>query len=149
MITHRVLRTLPIARKTLFEVAADVPSYPTFLPWIRHVSILAKSADSMTAQLHVRFGPLHECFTSHVQWTPCSIVSASSQSGPLRSLKCDWRFLPAARNSDTTIDFCVAFALRSPLAQHAARIATPHASAQMIAAFENRAQTLHQMESRS
>src|ERR1700742_3791039 len=64
---HSERKVLPFTPKQLFDLVADVPRYPEFLPWC--IAARVKRRESETVEIDevaIGFGPLHEKFVSRV-----------------------------------------------------------------------------------
>ena len=67
---HSETRNLPYSPEQLFDLVADVKSYPQFLPWVAAVRVRSDSPTDMVADLVVGFRALKETFTSKVTLQP-------------------------------------------------------------------------------
>ncbi|TFK55662.1 hypothetical protein OE88DRAFT_1804481 [Heliocybe sulcata] len=95
-------KILPYTREQLYEVVADVASYPRFVPFCTGARILtpqaaqggSSSAQQLEAELTVGFLSFKESYVSKVVCTPHESVEArASSSSPLfKSLVTTWRF---------------------------------------------------------
>ncbi len=65
MPTHAERQIVPYTPDQLFDVVADVAKYPQFLPWCVGARIRSRTANMLTADLTIGFGPFRETFTSH------------------------------------------------------------------------------------
>ncbi|HEY0201418.1 MAG TPA: type II toxin-antitoxin system RatA family toxin [Burkholderiaceae bacterium] len=81
----------------MFALVTDVASYPQFLPWCDHASVLESDPQGMTAEVGIAFGGIHQTFTTRntheVQGAQRS-VRIRLVKGPFSSLEGQWRFLP-------------------------------------------------------
>ncbi len=139
---HSEKRTLPFAPEQLFDLVADVKSYPEFLPWVAAVRIRSDSAHEMVADLVVGFRALKETFTSRVRKDRPPEIEIDYLEGPLKYLHNSWRFEPDG-DGGTIVDFCVDFAFRSRLFEALAGQMFDRALRRMIGAFEERARALY------
>jgi len=63
----------------LFELVADVPRYPEFLPWCQAGRIRRREGPNVQiAELAIGFGPFHEKFASRVEHLRGSVVIEQS-----------------------------------------------------------------------
>jgi len=130
----------------LFELVADVPRYPEFLPWCQAGRIRRReSATVEIAELAIGFGPFHEKFASRVVRTPESPdgprIETTGIEGPFRRLVSRWTFHP--HPDGCLIDFELEFDFRSMLLQHTVRLLFAEAVKRMVGAFEARANQLY------
>src|SRR5688500_4652678 len=111
---HAETRHLPYSPEQLFELVADVPRYPEFLPWVAAVRVRSNSETEMVADLVVGFKALREHFTSKVHKEEPHRICVDYLDGPLKHLHNEWTFRPDG-SGGTFVDFCVDFAFRSRL----------------------------------
>jgi coenzyme Q-binding protein COQ10 len=139
---HTEKRNLPYGPEQLFDLVADVKSYPEFLPWVAATRIRSDSATEMVADLVVGFKSLKETFTSRVHKKRPHDLRIDYVEGPLKYLRNSWKFAPDGKGG-TDIDFCVDFAFRSRLFESLAGQMFDRALRRMIGAFEERAHRLY------
>ncbi|KIM90755.1 hypothetical protein PILCRDRAFT_58648 [Piloderma croceum F 1598] len=107
--TYHERKIFPYQAQQLYNVVADVASYPSFLPFCTGSRIISKtrhgnsssSPESMDAELTVGFLSLKESYVSRVTCKPfASVEAVASSSTPLfKTLSTTWRFQPASPNS--------------------------------------------------
>ena len=130
----------------LFELVADVPRYPEFLPWCHAGRIRRRESPNVQiAELAIGFGPFHEKFVSRVVLTPDNPdgpgIETTGTEGPFKALTSRWQFRP--HPTGTEIVFSLEFEFRSRLLQHTVRVLFAEAVKRMVAAFESRALKLY------
>lgn len=143
---HAERKVLPFAPRQLFDLVADVPRYPEFLPWCTAARMRRRESPNVEIdELAIGFGPFHEKFVSRVVLTPDDPAKLAIETvgieGPFRKLSSRWIFQPHA--SGTLIDFSLEFEFRSRLLQHTVRMLFAEAVRRMVAAFESRATQLY------
>jgi len=139
---HEETRRLPYSPEQMFELVADVPRYPEFLPWVSAIRVRADSEHEMLADMIVGFKGLRETFTSRVIKQQPHSVHVDYVDGPLRHLSNDWRFRPDG-DGGVLIDFAVDFAFKNRMFEMLAGQVFDRALRKMIGAFEARAQALY------
>lgn len=139
---HSETRALPYSPEQMFDLVADVASYPRFLPWVANVRVRSDSESEMVADLIVGFKGLHESFTSRVHKHRPDRISVDYLNGPLRYLHNEWAFRPDGKGG-TLIDFTVDFAFRSSLFERLAGQVFARALNKMAGAFQDRADALY------
>jgi coenzyme Q-binding protein COQ10 len=139
---HTERRNLPYTPDQMFDLVADVRSYPEFLPWVAATRIRSDSETSMVADLVVGFKSLKETFTSRVSKHRPTDVIVDYVEGPLKYLNNSWEFSPDGKGG-TDIDFCVDFAFKSRIFEALAGQMFDRALRRMIGAFEARAHALY------
>ena len=139
---HSETRHLPYPPNQLFDLVADVPRYPEFLPWVAAVRVRSDSETEMVADLVVGFKALREHFTSKVNKERPSRIDVDYLDGPLKYLHNEWRFEPTA-DGGTNLCFSVDFAFRSRIFEALAGQMFDRALRRMTRAFEERAAALY------
>ena len=143
---HTERRVVAYAPLQLFELVADVPRYPEFLPWCQAGRIRRHESDTVQiAELAIGFGPFHEKFASRVELAPDAPggprIETTGVEGPFRRLVSRWVFHPHA--DGCLIDFELEFDFRSLLLQQTVRLLFAEAVRRMVSAFEARANELY------
>ena len=146
MPTHSNHRVLPYSAAQMFDLVADVASYPKFLPWtaaarVRSVTDQGET-EVMLADLVVSFKVFRESFGSEVTlWKDKSRIDTRYIDGPFKHLHSTWRFEDVEGGSE--VSFEVDFEFRNRLLQGAAGLFFHEAMTRIIAAFEARAKALY------
>jgi coenzyme Q-binding protein COQ10 len=126
----------------MFDLVADVARYDEFLPWVVAVRVRSSSESETVADLVVGFNAFKERFTSRVSKQRPTHICVDYIEGPLKYLKNEWRFEPAA-DGGTEVFFSVDFAFRSRLFETLAGQMFDRALRRMTGAFETRAAELY------
>ena len=144
MPTHSEQRHLPHSPQQLFDLVADIRSYPEFLPWCRGARIRTETETEVVADLIIGFKGITERFTSRVKLDRANLaIHVAYEDGPFKYLNNHWKFLPGADVGHCTIDFYVDFEFRSRLLQKMIEFLFEEAVRRMVAAFETRAKQLY------
>jgi ribosome-associated toxin RatA of RatAB toxin-antitoxin module len=69
--------------REIYELVVDVESYPKFLPWCERAEILERTADGLTARLHLAYSGLRHAFTT--KNVTCPTNRCRSRSSTVRS----------------------------------------------------------------
>lgn len=141
----RETRRLPYSCEQMFDLVADVASYPKFLPWVVATRIRSDSDTEMTADMLVGFKAIREKFTSRVIKKRPEHIEVFYVDGPLKDLDNNWHFtcLP---DGGCEIDFCVEFSFRNAMFEALAGQYFDRAFRKMVEAFEKRADELYGRE---
>ena len=68
---HAERKVVPFAPRQIFDLVADVPRYPEFLPWCTAARVRRREGPNAEIdELAIGFGPFHEKFVSRVLMTP-------------------------------------------------------------------------------
>jgi coenzyme Q-binding protein COQ10 len=143
---HGERRIVRFAPKQLFDLVADVPRYPEFLPWCTAARVRRNEGPGVEIdELGIGFGPFHEKFVSRVTSAaddPAGPrISTVGIEGPFRHLASHWTFKPHEKGCE--IEFSLEFEFRSILLQHTVRMLFGEAVKRMVSAFEARAAQLY------
>lgn len=139
---HSEVRRLPYTPEQMFDLVADIASYPRFLPWVSAVRIRSNGASETVADLVVGFGGLKERFTSRVRKERPGRLTVDYVDGPLRFLRNDWTFA-LVPGGGCDIGFIVEFAFKLRIFEAVAGQVFDRALRRMIASFEERARVLY------
>lgn len=137
---HQV-KVLPYSQKALFDIVADVRSYPDFLPWCQQAIIHSETPTEISADLVIGYGPLSERYTSLVKLTPNTRVDVDYQTGPFKYLDNYWVFKELGPKS-TEVEFYIDFQFKSFLKQKAISSVFDNSADSLMTAFEQRAKLI-------
>lgn len=137
----RETRFLPYTCDQMFDLVADVASYPKFLPWVVAARIRSDSDSEMVADMLVGFKAIREKFTSRVEKQRPAHIEVFYVDGPLRDLDNDWHFTPAEGGCE--VEFSVDFTFRNAVFEALAGQYFDRAFRKMVSAFEMRANELY------
>ena len=147
---HHESRDLPYTARQMYDLVADVPRYPEFLPWnsaarIRSVTALQGGAPGdqvMEADLVISFKVFREQFGSRVTLLPSAgLIHSEYIDGPFKHLKATWAFSETAKGCNVTFD--VDFEFRSALLAGIIGLVFNEAMTRVVRAFETRAKSLY------
>ncbi len=141
MPTHAERQIVPYTPEQLFDLVADVGSYPMFLPWCVGASVRSRTDTLLVSDLTIGFGPFRESFTSRVTLDRPKRVTVTYEKGPFRYLNNQWDFVPHA--SGTEVAFFVDFEFRSRVLQAAIGVVFNQAVRRMVNAFRKRARDVY------
>ena len=139
---HQETRILPYTPEQMFDLVANVASYPKFLPWVTAVRVRSNSDTQMVADVIVGFKGLRETFSSRVEKQRPGHIRVDYLEGPLKHLNNDWKF-SADGQGGCRIEFCVDFAFRNRMFEMLAGQVFDRAVRKMVNAFEERAARLY------
>jgi coenzyme Q-binding protein COQ10 len=145
---HSEKRVLPYSADQMFDLIADIPSYPEFLPWcaaarIRSVTPIGPQGSQVDADLVISFKLFREKFGSRVFLFPDEgRIDVEYLDGPFRFLNNHWVFRPLSPDS-CEVDFHVDFEFRSAIMQALIGMVFAEAMQRIVRAFEERASELY------
>lgn len=133
---------LPYTHQQLYDLVADIESYPKFIPWCEAARVWGREGDVVLAELAVRFKGVSGKYTSRVLLDEANYkISVELAEGPFEHLYQNWKFSMAS--SGTKVEFDIDFALRSKFLE---KIVGPMFYAtceKMMVAFKARAEELY------
>ncbi len=142
MPTHAEQKILPFTPQQLYDLVADVGSYPEFLPWCVGARIKEKTDTKVLADLVIGYKLFRERFTSKVTLDPKQPrIDVEYMDGPFKYLNNHWIFL--SHPDGCEIDFYVDFEFKSAILQKTIGLLFNEAVQRMISAFEQRAHDLY------
>ena len=146
MPTHAEKRIMPFSSKQMYDLVADVESYPKFLPWctasrIRNV-IVDDNKTIVEADLIISFKVFRERFGSRVSLMPEKFsIDVEYLDGPFKYLNNHWIFRDVEGGCEA--DFFVDFEFKSKVLQALIGIVFNEAMQRIVKAFEDRAINLY------
>jgi coenzyme Q-binding protein COQ10 len=141
MPTHAERQIVPYTPEQLFDLVADVGSYPRFLPWCVAARVRSRTDTQLLADLTIGFGPFRESFSSRVTLDRPNRVVVKYENGPFRYLNNQWDFSP--RGTGAEVAFFVDFEFRSRILQAAIGVVFNEAVRRMVNAFLKRARDVY------
>lgn len=145
MPTYAERRRLPYSSKQLYDLVADVESYPQFLPWCVAARVRERhdGPDGVVelSDLVIGFKMLREKYTSRVTMAADSI-HVEYIEGPFKYLTNHWKF-EQQEDGGCIIDFYIDFEFRSKMLQSIMGTLFNEAVKLMVGAFEKRARQIY------
>ena len=99
--------------KKLFDLVADIESYPQFLPWVVASRIKERKDNVIIAELVIKYKFFRSCYTSKVTIFPYQEIIVELVEGPFKHLRNYWKFEETSDGSK--IEFMLDFELKSSL----------------------------------
>lgn len=148
MPTHSETRKLPYSARQMYDLVADVASYPKFLPWtaaarVRSVTPQADGSAVMEADLVISFKVFRERFGSRVVLWPDEMkIDTAYLDGPFRHMRSNWVFRDLEEGG-CEVAFFVDFEFKNKMLQGVIGVVFHEAMQRVVKAFEARAQALY------
>jgi coenzyme Q-binding protein COQ10 len=149
-----ITRRLPFRAADLYAIAADVASYPRFVPLCADARVWDERSDAdgrryFRAAIDVAYPKLRlsETLTSDVTTDPVALaVRSVSRAAPAKFLDNRWLFhdLGPGGTGGTEVDFYISYELRSWTLQLLVTGMFDYAVRKIINAFEARARELYE-----
>lgn len=147
MPTHREKKRLPYTAQQMFDLVADVASYPKFLPWTAAARIRSRTpiegGELVIADLVISFKVFRERFGSRVEiLQDRMLINTEYLDGPFKYMKSSWGFRDLPEGG-CEVDFFVDFEFRSAILQGIIGVVFNEAMQRVVRAFEARAAELY------
>ncbi|MBT6832771.1 type II toxin-antitoxin system RatA family toxin [Amylibacter sp.] len=146
MPTHTEKRIMPYTAKQMYDLVADVETYPDFLPWCAATRIRKVTKDShktiIEADLIIAFKVFRERFGSRVTLKDEKFsIDVEYLDGPFKYLNNHWIFRDVDGGCEA--DFFVDFEFKSRVLQALIGVVFNEAMQRIVKAFEMRADDLY------
>ena len=142
MPSHRESRRLPYPAEWLFELVADVESYPQFLPFWRETKVRQRSVHRYLTDQRIGIGPLQGLLRTETLLQRPERIDITASHGPFRDFSIGWQFI-ALPDTGCRIDFAISCEAASPLLHGFVTAAFAETARVMVHAFEHRARSLY------
>ena len=148
MPTHSETRVLPYTAQQMYDLVADVGSYPKFLPWTAAARIRSRTDNGqggivMEADLVISFKVFRERFGSHVTlWPEAMKIDTRYLDGPFKHMVSNWAFRDRPE-SGCEVEFFVDFEFKNRILQGVIGAVFGEAMQRVVKAFEARAADLY------
>ncbi|SEL37013.1 coenzyme Q-binding protein COQ10 [Roseivivax marinus] len=147
MTTHSETRRLPYTAQQMYDLVADVGSYPEFLPWCAAARV--KSTEDhgdhevMHADLVISFKVFRERFGSRVTlWPEHKKIDTEYIDGPFRYMEANWSFRDLDEGGCEVV-FHVDFEFKNAMLRSIIGVVFNDAMQRIVRAFERRADALY------
>ncbi|MGR3615583.1 MAG: type II toxin-antitoxin system RatA family toxin [Paracoccaceae bacterium] len=147
MPTHSETRHMPYSAQQMYDLVADVASYPKFLPWCAAARIRSRTPQEtavvLDADLVISFKVFREKFGSRVTLFADDMrIDTEYLDGPFKYMKSDWQF-EDAEGGGCNVSFFVDFEFRNAILQGIIGMVFNEAMQRIVRAFEQRAKALY------
>jgi len=147
MPSHSETRKLPYSAQQMYDLVADVGSYPKFLPWCSAARIRSRRTEAehevMEADLVISFKVFREKFGSRVTlWPGTKVIDTEYIDGPFRYMKSRWSFSDHPEGG-SEVEFNTDFEFRNRMLQGVIGVVFNEAMQRIVRAFEDRARVLY------
>ena len=146
MPTHSETKILKYRPDQMFDLVADVDSYPIFLPWCSAARVNSRNTigdnEVLEADLVISFKLFREKFASKV-----TLIRSENRilteyiDGPFRRMHSTWHFKGLEFGSE--VSFYVDFEMKNAVLQKIVGVVFNEAMQRVLSAFENQAEALY------
>ena len=146
MTSHAEIKYLPYTAKEMFDLVADISSYPEFLPWCAAARIREEvqkgQVQQIEADLVISFKVFREKFGSRVLLDTLNyVIETDYIDGPFRYLHSVWSFENCEEGCE--VKFNVDFEFKNAMLQSIIGLVFNDAMQRIVRAFERRASDLY------
>ncbi|WP_378943815.1 type II toxin-antitoxin system RatA family toxin [Paracoccus sp. R86501] len=149
---HHDTRDLPYTARQMYDLVADIESYPQFLPWnsaarIRNTTTRDDGAQEIAADLVISFKVFRERFGSRVVLWPedengVLKIDTEYLDGPFKYMRSGWTFKDRPEGG-CHVEFFVDFEFKNMILQRLIGVVFNEAMSRIVRAFEDRARKLY------
>jgi coenzyme Q-binding protein COQ10 len=83
---------VPYSAHQMFELVADIPSYPKFLPWCGGARINSTQGDEVIAAIDIAYSGVHRTFSTRNLLQRDKMMEIQLLEGPFSYLQGFWQF---------------------------------------------------------
>ncbi|MGA9033959.1 MAG: type II toxin-antitoxin system RatA family toxin [Sulfuricaulis sp.] len=83
---------VPYSAHQMFELVADIPSYPKFLPWCGGARINSAQGDEVIAAIDIAYSGVHRTFSTRNLLQRDKMMEIQLLEGPFSYLQGFWQF---------------------------------------------------------
>lgn len=138
MPSHEARCDLAYSPEQLFDLAADVESYPEFLPWWIAARVRSRAGNVYDTEQIIGFGAFRARFATRTLLERPERIVVTSTDRTFRKFHLEWRFAPLP-GTGCRVLLQVELELRSTLAQALFSRTISHSAGSIMSAFEARA----------
>jgi coenzyme Q-binding protein COQ10 len=142
---HRERRRLRYTSQQLFDLVADVESYPDFLPWLVAAHIRRREGDTVWVDMEVGTSLFCNSFASKAVLERPKRITISSHDALFDRYEQVWIFEPAV-DGGTMVEFRADFEFHSPLLGTVMGRFLDEAAKAMVSAFKHRARQIYETD---
>lgn len=136
---------LPYSAQTMFDLVADIASYPEFLPGCSGAHIIDQGDNVVVGRLDLSKAGVTQSFVTRNTNTPYTSITLALEDGPFDSLGGEWRF-DSLSDEACRVSLDLTFQLRSGLLKMAASRLFESVANDMVDAMVKRANQLAKRE---
>lgn len=146
MTSHAETKYLPYTAKEMFDLVADISSYPEFLPWCAAARVRKEIQKGVIKQIEadlvISFKVFREKFGSRVLLDASKFtIETEYLDGPFRHMQSVWSFNNSEQGCE--VNFNVDFEFKNAMLQSIIGLVFNDAMQRIVRAFERRAANLY------
>lgn len=138
---HKSL-VMPYSAAQMYDIVADVPAYPQFLPWCGGARLLGCDGDRVEAEITIAKGPVRVAFATVNQQIPYERIDMRLKQGPFKQLSGGWTF-EALTDQSCRVTLALDFEFNNRLLAMTVGAVFEQVISSLVDAFLVRARQLH------
>ena len=140
----KVSRTalLPYNAHQMFDVVADIRSYPGFLNWCQDMQIISESEQEVVAKLMISYGKLNFSFTTKNSMEKDQSITMNLVDGPFSNLQGEWT-IQALNEQGCKVSLEMDFMFENPITHKLFSGVFQKVIVAQLEAFQQRAEQLY------
>lgn len=128
--------------RRMFDLVADVPSYPDFMPWCGGARMRQWSSDCVRASIDIHFAGVRSAFTTLNRHHPVERIEMEFVEGPFSELRGTWLF-DALSADACKVQFALDYEFAGGLVGRVIAPVFDVIAASFVDAFSERAEALY------
>ena len=133
---------VPYSARQMFDLVADIPSYPKFLPWCAGARILSAHDDETIAAIDIAYSGVHRTFSTRNLMQHGKMLEMHLLEGPFSHLQGFWQFKELDATS-CKISLDLEFEVANRIVGLVLTPAFSNIANQLVDRFHQRARDLH------
>ncbi len=133
---------VPYSARQMFDLVADISSYPQFLPWCSGARIVTAKDDEVIAAIDIAYGGVNKTFSTRNLLQRDKIMEMRLIEGPFSFLQGCWQFTPLGEDA-SKISLDLEFRVANRLMSLALTPVFSNIANQLVDRFHQRAADLH------
>ena len=130
------------SQQELYQIAADVESYPQFIPLCKGIRVLERHEDHWLVDNLYGFGPIRVHFRSTTTFYPPERIEVISTQHPFKKLHVIWSFA-SLPDGGCRATFAIEEEFRSRVTDNLSQTFQSTIQPNLLARFEARAKKIH------
>lgn len=133
---------VPYGARRMYELVADIPAYPDFMPWCGGARMQAEEDGRIRATIDIDYKGIRSSFTTLNRNRAVEAIEMEFADGPFASLAGRWQF--AALGEDACkVEFALDYAFAGTLLGRVIAPVFDGIAASFVDAFSSRAQAIY------
>jgi coenzyme Q-binding protein COQ10 len=142
MPSHSERRRLRYAPSQMFDLVADVESYPQFVPWVTDARVLRRHDNEMSVEMEIGTRLVRKRFVTKAVLERPDRIEITSSDDLFDRYRQSWTFRPAA-DGRTVVEYRVDFQFRSRLLDALIGVGFADTARAVMGAFMRRARQVY------